>query len=166
MTIALIINSPQTVASIFGDVPNPMRLPNGDIVNGAQVGWTSQDGVYSLVAVTPFITPSGQVNVGAASYTVDGGVVTETYATQAAPAPIYTAQVWQIKAVLTSAQLTAVEAAINASPSADVLNAFWLTGDEPVPSNSITLQALGAEIGMTPAQVTALVEAASQVVIP
>jgi hypothetical protein len=166
MTIALIINFPQTVASIFGDVPNPMRLPNGDIVNGAQVGWTSQDGVYSLVAVTPFITPSGQVNVGAASYTVDGGVVTETYATQAAPAPIYAAQVWQIKAVLTSAQLTAVEAAINASPSADVLNAFWLTGDEPVPSNSITLQALGAEIGMTPAQVTALVEAASQVVIP
>lgn len=121
---------------------------------------------YTLVPVTPFVTPAGQVNVGSPTYAFVNGSVVETYATQPAPAPIYECQVWQIKAVLTSAQMTAVEAAINASPSAGVLNAFWSTGDEPVPSNSTTLQALGAAIGMTADQVTALVQAASKVVIP
>ena len=168
MTVALITNSPQAVVGVFGDVPNPMRLPNGDIVNGATVGWMSQDGAYSLVPVTSFVTPDGQFNVGAPSYAFVAGVVTETCTTQAAPAPIYTAQVWQLKAVLTPAQTTAVEAAIAAMPAQQsaALAAFWATGDEPVPSNSTTLQGLGAALGITADQVTALVQAASQVAIP
>src|ERR1035437_2186921 len=121
---------------------------------------------YTLVPVTPFVIPTGQVTVGAPTYAFVNGVVTETYATQAAPAPVYQCEVWQIKAVLTPAQTTAVEAAIAASPEAGVLQAFWATGDNPIPSNSTTLAGLGAAIGMTADQVTALVHAASQVAIP
>ena len=80
--------------------------------------------------------------------------------------PVYTAHVWQIKSVLTPTQTAAVTAAIAASPAANMLQAFWSTGDVPVPSNSATLIALGAAIGMTPDQVTALVQAANQVSIP
>jgi hypothetical protein len=89
MTVALITASPKTIIQIFLTTPNPLELPNGDQVNGAFVGWTSQDNAYSIVAVTPFATPSGQVNSGAPSYSFDAnGNVVEIYATQVAPAPI------------------------------------------------------------------------------
>jgi hypothetical protein len=116
--------------------------------------------------VAPFITPAGQENVGGPSYAIVGDAVIETYATQAIPAPVPTCQVWQLKAVLTAAQTTAVESAIAASPNTAALQAFWATGDAPVPANSTTLLALGAVIGLSAAQVAALVTAASEVSIP
>ena len=82
------------------------------------------------------------------------------------PASTPTCQVWQLKAVLTAAQTTAVEAAIAAAPNASALQAFWATGGAPVPADSTTLLALGAAIGLTAAQVAALVQGAAQVSIP
>ena len=84
-----------------------------------------------------------------------------------AVAPVVpTCQVWQLKAVLTAAQTSAVEAAITASPNAAALQAFWETGDAPVPANSTTLLTLGATIGLTATQVMALVQQAAEVQIP
>jgi len=165
MTIALITVSPRAILGTFADATATFRLPNGDVVEGADIGWTGEG--FALVAVAPFATPAGQENAGTPSYAFDGsGNVVETYATQLIPIAVPTCQVWQIKAVLTAAQATAVEAAIATSPNAAALQAFWETGDAPVPANSTTLLALGAAIGLTAAQVTALVQQAAEVQIP
>jgi hypothetical protein len=87
MTVALVTTNPAAVVAVFASVPNPMTLPNGDRVSAAAAGWTSQDSAYSLIDVTPFVTPDGQENIGAPSYTVVDGAVIETYATQPIPAP-------------------------------------------------------------------------------
>jgi hypothetical protein len=165
MTIALITLSPQAILGTFPDSVTTFRLPSGDAVEGASVGWTGEG--CAVVAVASFVTPAGYENVGGPSYAFDGlGNVVETYATQAIPTPVPTCQVWQLKAVLTAAQTTAVESAIAASPNTAALQAFWATGDAPVPANSTTLLALGAAIGLSAAQVAALVTAASEVSIP
>ena len=166
MPTALITNNPPSVVAVYGAVPDTLPLPNGDTVSAASVGWTSQDGGYSLAPVTSFVPPPGQVVSGAPSYAIINGGVVETYATEAAPAPVYTCRVWQIKAVLTPAQTTAVEATIAAAPNAAILQAFWSMGVELIPSNSTTLLSLGAAIGMTANQVAALVQHASQISIP
>jgi hypothetical protein len=85
--IALIANSPQSLIAVYPSAPDPLGLPNGEQVSGADLGWTSQDGAYSLVAVAPFVVPNGYAALGAASYALVGGVVTQTYATQAIAAP-------------------------------------------------------------------------------
>ena len=165
MTIALIAVSPRAILGTFADATATFRLPNGDVVEGADIGWTGEG--FALVAVAPFATPAGQENAGAPSYAFDGsGNVVETYATQPITIAVPTCPVWQIKAVLTAAQATAVAAAIAASPNAATLQAFWETGGAPVPANSTTLLALGAAIGLTAAQVTALVQQAAEVQIP
>jgi hypothetical protein len=118
MTVALITNNPQAVVGVFASAPNPLALPNGEQVYGAAVPWTSQDGAYSLVAVTPFSLPAGKETVGSPSYSISGGSVVETYATQtipAAPAPT--------PAEIASAALAAGIAI--ASTSSPALNAIY-----------------------------------------
>jgi hypothetical protein len=100
MTVALITNSPQAIVATYPLVPNSLTLPGGTQVFGAVPGWTSPDGVYSLVNVAPFIVPGGQQISGPPTYSILGGVVTQTYPTQPIPAP-------QVAAALYNAALQA-----------------------------------------------------------
>lgn len=84
--------------------------------------------------------------------------------------PVYTAQLWQLQAVMsdpawngpTWQQVTSAVAALNNS----TINAFFEHGTNSIPSNSTTLLALGKSLGMTPEQIVALVQQASQTRIP
>jgi len=72
---------------------------------------------------------------------------------------------WQLEAVLTFDQWTQILAAV-AKMNNPAVTAFMARGGNFIPANSTTLIALGAAIGLSPDQVTALVEQASAVVIP
>lgn len=74
-------------------------------------------------------------------------------------------QLWQLQAVLTSAQWAQVQTAVQAMNNPAV-TAFASHGTNVIPANSTTLIALGQAIGLTVDQVTALVQQASQIVIP
>jgi hypothetical protein len=82
-----------------------------------------------------------------------------------APAPVYTCQLWQLQAVLTSEQWTQVQSAVTALNS-PTISAYYAHGTNPIPSNSTTLLSIGESIGLTSAQIVALVQSASQVSIP
>ncbi len=92
MTVALITTNPYAILATFAAAPAVIRLPRGDTVEGAQVGWSGEG--CALVAVTPFSPPPGQQITGSPSYSIDGsGNVTESYAIEAIPpAPITTMQ--------------------------------------------------------------------------
>ncbi len=81
------------------------------------------------------------------------------------PAPIPSCALWQLQSVMTPAQWTAVSAAV-AALNNPAVSAFFAHGTNIIPANSTTLIALGAAIGLTAAQVTALVAAAAAVSIP
>ncbi len=81
------------------------------------------------------------------------------------PAPVPSCQLWQLQAVMPPAQWTAVQTAVAALNNVAV-SAFFAHGTNVVPANSTTLLALGAGLGMTPAQVSAFVQQASAVAIP
>lgn len=100
---ALLTTNPQAIQWVAQAVPNPFLLPDGSQHYPTAFPWTSADGAYSLVAVPPFVPPTGYVSVGAPSYALVSGVVTETYQTQIIPVvtPAQTA----------AAKLAAVEAA-------------------------------------------------------
>jgi hypothetical protein len=83
----------------------------------------------------------------------------------APPAPPATCQLWQLQAAMTSAQWTAAQNAV-AALNNPAVSAFWAHGTNVIPANSVTLLSLGAAIGLTADQVTTLVAAASQIVIP
>lgn len=82
-----------------------------------------------------------------------------------APVVVPQCQLWQLQAVLTSTQWSAVQAAVTALNNPAV-TAFASHGDNLVPANSTTLISLGAAIGLSPAQVTALVTQAAAISIP
>ena len=103
MTVALIQNNPKAILQIYDSTPPRLDLPSGVQVDGASVPWTSQDGAYSLVAVTSFVVPSGQEITGVATYGFDqNGNVIETYQTVLILAPT-PAPVIQIKSTSTPA---------------------------------------------------------------
>ena len=81
----------------------------------------------------------------------------------AAPAP--TCQLWQLQAVMTAAQWTAAQNAV-AALNNPAVSAFFAHGTNVIPANSTTLLSLGTAIGLTAAQITALVQQASAVSIP
>jgi hypothetical protein len=72
---------------------------------------------------------------------------------------------WQLEAVLTPEQWSGVQVAVTAMNNPTV-TAFMAHGSNFIQANSTTLIQLGAAIGLTPDQVTALVEKASAVIIP
>ena len=83
----------------------------------------------------------------------------------APPAPVPTCQLWQLQAVMTAAQWTAAQSAI-AALNNPAVSAFFAHGTNVIPANSTTLLSLGTAIGLTAAQITALVQQASVVSIP
>ncbi len=83
----------------------------------------------------------------------------------APPAPVPACQLWQLQAMMTAGQWTATQSAIAALDNSAV-SAFFAHGTNVIPANSTTLVSLGATIGLTAAQVTALVQQASAVSIP
>ncbi len=82
-----------------------------------------------------------------------------------APAPPATCQLWQLQAVMTAAQWTAAQNAVTALNN-PAISAFFAHGTNVIPANSTTLLSLGTTIGLTAAQITALVQQASAVSIP
>ncbi len=83
----------------------------------------------------------------------------------APPAPIPSCALWQLQAVMTTAQWASVTSAVAALANPAV-SAFFAHGTNIIPANSTTLLSLGAALGMTADQVNALVAAASAVSIP
>lgn len=82
------------------------------------------------------------------------------------PAPLPpSCALWQLQAVMPAAQWTAVQAAI-AALNNPVLAAFFAHGTNMIPANSTTLVSLGASLGLSADQVTALVTQAAAVAIP
>lgn len=79
------------------------------------------------------------------------------------PAP--SCQLWQLQAVMTAPQWSAAQAAVTALNNPAV-SAFWAHGTNVIPASSTTLIALGAAIGLSVDQVTALVQQAAAVSIP
>jgi hypothetical protein len=79
--------------------------------------------------------------------------------------PIPTCQLWQLQSVMTPAQWSAAQTAIAALNNAAV-SAFFAHGTNVISANSTTLLSLGTAIGLTAAQITALVQEASAVSIP
>ncbi len=82
-----------------------------------------------------------------------------------APAPVYSCQLWQLQAVMTTAQWTAAQNAVAAFNNPAV-SAFFTHGTNVIPSNSTTLLALGEAIGLSDDEVTTLVQQAAAVAIP
>jgi hypothetical protein len=80
-------------------------------------------------------------------------------------APIPSCALWQLQAVMTTAQWASVTSAV-AALNNPAVSAFFAHGTNIIPANSTTLQSLGAALGMTADQVNALVAAASAVSIP
>ena len=84
------------------------------------------------------------------------------------PAPVVapsSCQLWQLQSVLTTAQWTALQAAIVALNNPAV-TAFLSHGTAQIPAASTTVISLGASIGLSAAQVAALVAEAAAVAIP
>jgi hypothetical protein len=81
------------------------------------------------------------------------------------PAPVHSCTLWQLQAVLTPAQWTAVLAAV-AALNNPVITAFAQHGTNQIPGNSTTVIQIGAAIGLTPDQVLALVTQASTIALP
>ena len=81
------------------------------------------------------------------------------------PAPVPSCQLWQLQAVMPPVQWASVMAAVAALNNPTV-SAFAAHGTNVMPANSTTVLALGAAIGLTPDQVTALVTQASTIDIP
>jgi hypothetical protein len=85
MSVALITVAPVTVLSQWGQPPPVLVIPGLGDVHGAQVGWTSPDGIYMLADLIKFVPPPGQMITGNPSYVLNGTTVTETYATVPLP---------------------------------------------------------------------------------
>lgn len=83
----------------------------------------------------------------------------------AASAPVPSCALWQLQAVLTTAQWTAVQNYIAASGDQRLI-AFAAHGSNQIPANSTTLAGLATVAGIDPATLPALVAQAAAVSIP
>jgi hypothetical protein len=81
------------------------------------------------------------------------------------PQPPLTCQLWQLQAVMTPAQWTAVQNAI-AALNNPAVSAFFSHPGAQIPASSSALLSLGAAIGLTADQVKSLVQQAAAVTIP
>jgi len=83
----------------------------------------------------------------------------------APPASVPTCQLWQLQAVMTAAQWQSVTTAV-ANLNNPAVSAFFAHGTNMIPASSTTLLSIGETIGLSAAQVTALVAQAAAVSIP
>ena len=81
------------------------------------------------------------------------------------PAPTPVCLLWQLQAVLTPAQWTAVQTYITSTAN-NALIAFASHGSSPIPANSTTLLTLAGVAGIDPTTLPALITTASQISIP
>lgn len=81
------------------------------------------------------------------------------------PPPPPSCLLWQLQAVLTPAQWTAVQTAI-AALNNPAVTAFMQHGTNVIPANSTTFLSIAATIGLTAEQATALVKQANTISIP
>jgi hypothetical protein len=81
------------------------------------------------------------------------------------PAPVPSCALWQLQAVMTAAQWSSVTSAV-AALNSPAVSAFFAHGTNVIPSNSTTLLAIAAQLGMTADEAAALVQEASAVAIP
>jgi hypothetical protein len=81
------------------------------------------------------------------------------------PPPVPSCALWQLQAVMTPAQWTAVQSAVAALANPAV-SAFFAHGADVVPADSTTLLSLGASIGLGADEVTTLVSQGVAVSIP
>lgn len=79
--------------------------------------------------------------------------------------PIYECYLWQLQAVMTEDQWTAVGTTV-AAMNNRTLTAFFTHPGNLLPSNSTTLLAIAQAIGLTGAQATGLVKDAMAIIIP
>lgn len=81
------------------------------------------------------------------------------------PPPVPSCQLWQLQAVMTAAQWSAAQSAVDALNNPAV-TAFFAHGTNVIPANSVTLLQLAETLGMTAEQISALVAQAALVSIP
>ncbi len=81
------------------------------------------------------------------------------------PTPIPNCALWQLQSVMTAAQWAQVTTAV-AALNNPAVSAFFAHGTNIIPANSTTLLSIGATLGMTATEVTALVAQAAAVSIP
>ncbi len=88
MAYALVENGTTVLPPVWdGSIPNPVILPNGDHVWCALQGWTSQDGVYSILPAQYDAAPDNSAETGR-SYSIDNGLVQITRTWRTLPTPI------------------------------------------------------------------------------
>jgi hypothetical protein len=133
---------------------------SGHVVN--TVVWDGTSNWSPPAGLTAVLDSDARVGPG---WLYSGGVFTNPNPPPAPPAPIYSCQLWQLQAVMTSAQWAAAQSAV-AALNDPKISAFFAHGTNSIPSTSTTLLALGEAIGLTSAQIVALVQEASTVAIP
>jgi hypothetical protein len=125
-------------------------------------------GTWLYPANTTLIAPPIAGPGQAAYFSVKFGTWGLSSAKPAPPTPLAgvpSCMLWQLEAVLTPDQWSQIQTAVEAMNDPAV-TAFMAHGSNFIPANSKTLIQLGAAIGITPDELTALVEKASAVVIP
>ncbi|HUK06644.1 MAG TPA: hypothetical protein VLX09_02145 [Stellaceae bacterium] len=87
---------------------------------------------------------------------------------QASQVPPPSCQLWQLQAVMTSAQWTALTNAVAAYSGANAaaVQSFFSHPGNVIPADSTTVQQLGQAIGVTSAQIASLIQQAAGVAIP
>lgn len=125
-------------------------------------------GTWLFPANTTLIAPPAAGPGQAAYFSAKLGAWGLSSATLPPPEPILgvpSCMLWQLEAVLTPDQWLQIQTAI-AAMNDPTVTAFMAHGSNFIPANSTTLIQLGAAIGLTPVDLTALVEKASAIAIP
>jgi hypothetical protein len=146
----------------------PYGVPQGTPVNtDTSISWNgwaalypAKDGSYWRLDFDPAATAAQQTAAIRLLASTDTTLIL----------PVYTAQLWQLQAVMSAPGWTGptwaqVTTAVQASGNATAIAFFSHPGNR-VRSNSTTLLALGKGLGMTAAQINALVQQASQIALP
>ena len=89
--LALISTSPFAIVKTFQGNIADINVPDKWQAQRVTDGYQTPDGKYKLVTVVPFTVPGGQQTTGLPTYSINPvtGVVTQSYTTQAIPAPTF-----------------------------------------------------------------------------
>jgi len=166
MTYTLIANSTSVMRDADGAcIPADLRNADYQAYLVWAYGQAEADALHAAYVGNPNATPP-VAGTGNPSPSLTGlTFVNAPTPASIPPAPVPTCQLWQLQAAMTPAQWSAAQAAVTALNNPAV-SAFFAHGTNVIPANSTTLQSLGATIGLTAAQVTALVTQAAAVSIP
>jgi hypothetical protein len=166
MTYTLIASSTSVMRDADGAfIPADLRNADYQAYLVWAYGQAEADQLHLAYVGDPNATPP-VAGTGNPSPNLAGLTFVNTPTPAAAPvAPTPSCQLWQLEVVMTAAQWAAAQAAITALNNPAV-SAFFAHGTNVIPASSTTLQSLGATIGLSADQVTALVTQAAAVSIP